>query len=187
MAEKFSFGECACLNKPPLFCGMNYELWCIRQIVLSNTNVDFKNLELIYKISSCNCCKNCKTLQEKVVYLVKTIDILSKRKSNFENVLACQQCVFGKSGLGFNPQSKNFSFSESFSNLTKKQSVKSTKQPVVCCFYCMKKGYSVRLCKIRKVYVPKGILKWVSKILKVPKVATNIIGPKFIRGPNLAS
>jgi len=30
MAEKFSFGEGACLNKPPLFCGMNYELWCIR-------------------------------------------------------------------------------------------------------------------------------------------------------------
>jgi len=30
MGEKFSFGECACLNKPPFFCGMNYELWCIR-------------------------------------------------------------------------------------------------------------------------------------------------------------
>jgi len=30
MAEKFSFGEGACLNKPPLFYGMNYELWCIR-------------------------------------------------------------------------------------------------------------------------------------------------------------
>jgi len=30
MAEKFSFMEGACLNKPPLFCGMNYELWCIR-------------------------------------------------------------------------------------------------------------------------------------------------------------
>jgi len=130
---------------------------------LSNTNVDFENLELIYKNSSCNCdsscCKNCKTLQEKVAYLVKTIDIISKGKSNFENVLASQQCVFGKSSLGFNPQSKNFSFSESFSNLIKNQLVKSTKQPVVCCFYCMKKGHSVRLCKIRKVYVPKGILK----------------------------
>ena len=30
MTKKFSFGEGACLNKPPLFCGMNYELWCIR-------------------------------------------------------------------------------------------------------------------------------------------------------------
>jgi len=91
---------------------------------LSNTNVDFNNLELIYKNSSCNCdsscCKNCKTLQEKVLNLVKTIDIISKGKSNFENVLASQQCVFGKSGLGFNSQSKNFSFLESFSNLTEK-------------------------------------------------------------------
>ena len=30
MAEKFSFGEGACLKKPPLFCGMKYDLWCIR-------------------------------------------------------------------------------------------------------------------------------------------------------------
>ena len=51
----------------------------------------------------------------------------------------------------------------------------------------MKKGHSVRFCKIRKVYVPKGILKWVPKILKVPKLATNTHGPKFIRGQNLAS
>jgi len=82
---------------------------------LSNTHADFENLELIYKNSSYNCdsscCKICKTLQEKVLYLLKIIDIISKRKSNFENVLASQQCVFGKSGLGFNPQSKNFSFS----------------------------------------------------------------------------
>jgi len=30
MAEKFSFGEGVCLNKPHLLYGMNYELWCIR-------------------------------------------------------------------------------------------------------------------------------------------------------------
>jgi len=30
MANKFSFGECASLNKPPLFCGKNYPIWCIR-------------------------------------------------------------------------------------------------------------------------------------------------------------
>jgi len=51
----------------------------------------------------------------------------------------------------------------------------------------MKKGHSVRFYKIRKAFIPKGILKWVPKILKVPKVVTNIIGPKFIRGTNLAS
>ena len=30
MTKMFSFREGACLNKPPLFYGMNYELWCIR-------------------------------------------------------------------------------------------------------------------------------------------------------------
>jgi len=30
MAGKFFFGEGASLNKPPLFCGKNYQLWCIR-------------------------------------------------------------------------------------------------------------------------------------------------------------
>ena len=30
MAEMFSFREGSCLNKPPLFCGMNYELRSIR-------------------------------------------------------------------------------------------------------------------------------------------------------------
>jgi len=36
-------------------------------------------------------------------YLVKTVDRISKGKSNFETVLASQNCVFGKAGLGFNP------------------------------------------------------------------------------------
>jgi len=39
------------------------------------------------------------------------VDKLSKGKSNFENVLASQNCVFGKAGLGFNPQNKQDKFS----------------------------------------------------------------------------
>jgi len=50
------------------------------------------------------------------VHLVKTVDKLSKGKSNFENVLASQNCVFGKAGLGFNPQNK---FSNSLKNARK--------------------------------------------------------------------
>jgi len=30
MANKMSFGEGASLNKPPLFCGQTYPIWCIR-------------------------------------------------------------------------------------------------------------------------------------------------------------
>jgi len=75
---------------------------------LEKSKIDFENLEILYKNSSSKCdtliCENCENLEKKVHYLVKTVDKLSKGKSNFENVLASQNCVFGKPGLGFNPQ-----------------------------------------------------------------------------------
>jgi len=40
------------------------------------------------------------------------VDKLSKGKSNFENDLASQSCVFGKAGLGFNPQNQQDKFSK---------------------------------------------------------------------------
>jgi len=51
---------------------------------------------------------------------VKTIDIISKGKSNFEDVLASQTCVFGKSSLDFNPQSNQSGSTKPFSTFTKK-------------------------------------------------------------------
>jgi len=51
----------------------------------------------------------------------------------------------------------------------------------------MRNGHSVRFCKIRKVSIPKGILKWVPKNPKVPNNQINLYGPKFVRGPNLAT
>jgi len=78
---------------------------------LENSKKKFENLEIIYKNSSCKCdtlvCENCENLEQKVHYLVKTVDKLSKGQSNFESVLASQNCVFGRAGLGFNPQNKN--------------------------------------------------------------------------------
>jgi len=65
------------------------------------------------------------------------VDRLSKGKSNFENVLISQICVFGRAGLGFNPQNKQ----DKFSKQPVKQLIVKSKQPVVTCFYCMKKGY----------------------------------------------
>jgi len=69
------------------------------------------------------------------------VDKLSKGKSNFESVLASQNCGFGKAGLGFNPQNK---FSNSFSKVAEKQLIERSKQSVVTCFYCMKRGHPVR-------------------------------------------
>jgi len=51
---------------------------------------------------------------------VKTVDKISKGKSNLENILASQSCVFGKYGLGFNQQSKNSGGLKPFSTITKK-------------------------------------------------------------------
>jgi len=95
------------------------------------------------------------------------VDKLSKGKSNFEIISASQKCVFGKSGLGFNPQSKKSGISKPFSKVPEKQPIEKSKQPVVTCFYCMKRGHFVRLCKIRKYFVPKGIMRWIPKVSEV--------------------
>ena len=151
---------------------------------------DFEELENHFKNASCKCdtliCKNCENLEKKVHYLVETVDKLSKGKSNFENVLASQNCVFGKAGSGFNPQNKQDWFSKSFLK-SEKQLIVKTKQPVFTCFYCMKKGYSVRFCKIRKYYVSKGFMKWIPKGCDVSNSKVKSNGPKFVRGPNLAT
>jgi len=75
------------------------------------------------------------------------MDKLTTGKSNFEDVLTSQIYVFGKAGLGFYPQRKGNGISKPFSSVPEKQSVKRSIQPVVTCFYCMKKGHSVRFCK----------------------------------------
>ena len=49
----------------------------------------------------------------------------------------------------------------------------------VTCFYCMRKGHSAKNCNIKKVDIPKGLIRW------VPKGIINNVGPKFNRGPIL--
>jgi len=51
----------------------------------------------------------------------------------------------------------------------------------------MKKGHSVRFCKIRKYSVPKGFMKWIPKGCEVSNNKEKPNGPKFVRGPNLAA
>ena len=88
-------------------------------------------------------CENCENLEKKVHYLVRIVDKLSNGKSNFENVLASQNCVFGRVGLGFNPHNKQDMFSNNFSKLSVKQPIVKSKQPVVTCFYYMKRGRQI--------------------------------------------
>jgi len=77
------------------------------EVELEKSKVDFENLDLIYKNSACMCdlnfYENCENLEKKIHCLLKTVDRLTTEKSNFENVLATQNFVFGKAGLGFYP------------------------------------------------------------------------------------
>ena len=120
-------------------------------------------------------------------YLVRTMDKLSKGKSNFENVLTSQNCVFGRAGLGFNPQNKQDKFSKIFSKQPVKQRIVKSKQSVVTCFYCMKKGHFVRFFKIRKYSIPRGFMKWIPKGCEVSNNKNKSSGPTFVRGPNLVA
>jgi len=157
--------------------------------VLEKTKEDFENLDLIYKSSVCCCeskvCENCENLERKIHYLLKTLDKLTTRKSNFEDVLASQIYVFGKVSLGFYPSSKGNGISKPFSTISEKQSVKRTIQPVVTCFYCMKKCHSVRFYRFRKSLVPRWIFKWIPRCFDGFKDKSNTKGPKFFKGSNL--
>jgi len=155
---------------------------------LEKSKNDLETLEKHWKNSSHVCDSLvCENLEKKVHYLVRTVDKLSKGKSNFEKVLASQNCVFGKAGLGFNPQNKQDKFSNSFSKLLEKQPIVKSKQPVVTCFYCMKRGHSVRFYKIRKYFVPKGIVIWIPKGCEVSNDKGKSKGPTFVKGPNLVA
>jgi len=49
----------------------------------------------------------------------------------------------------------------------------------------MKRGHSVRFCKIRKYFVPKGIMRWIPKGSEVFRDKAESKGPTFVRGPNI--
>jgi len=91
---------------------------------LSKTKEYFENLDLVYKNFSCNCeskvCENCENLERKIHYILKSLDILTTGKSNFEDVLVSQKCVFGKAGLGFYLQNKGKNISKPFTFVPEK-------------------------------------------------------------------
>ena len=65
---------------------------------------------------------------------MKTVDKLSKGKSNFETVLASQNCVFGRSGLGFNPQSKKSGVTKPYSTIRKFQPIENRNNRLLLAF-----------------------------------------------------
>ena len=113
----------------------------------------------------------------KVNYLIKIVSKLSMGTENLNALLGSQDCVFNKAGIGFQ---------EGFPKKVKKFSSffyhgsTSYSSPVTC-FYCLERGHTVRRCRTRLYYLPKGLVKW------VPKGTVNMNGPKINRGPTLAT
>jgi len=124
---------------------------------------DFENLEkqLNYahstKLNSTKPvdCENCAVLQSKVSYLISTTSKHSMGTANLNALLGSQNCVFEKAGIAYQvgPKGKQKLFNNFFKG-SGSQSSQST-----ACFYCMKKGHSVRNCRIRKFSVPKGLVR----------------------------
>jgi len=75
--------------------------------------------------------------------------------ANLNALVGSQNCVFNKASIhfqdGFKKKAKKF---KSFFN----QRIKST-SPFVSCFYCMERGYTIRHCRVRLHYFPKGLVK----------------------------
>jgi len=94
--------------------------------------------------------------------------------TNLNALLESQNCVFKKAGIVYQagPNGKQ----ELFNNFFKGFGSQSSQS--IACFYCMKKGHSVRNCRIRKFSVPKGLVRW------VPKSTSNTAGPKLNRVSN---
>jgi len=152
---------------------------------LLNLNTDFESLEMIYKSSSCNCsengkvtnCENCEVLQGKVNYLIKTVSKLSMGIANLNALLGSQNCVFNKADIGFQEgfRKKMKKFNSFFCHGST-----SYYSPVTC-FYFLERDHTVRRCRTRLYYLPKGFVKW------VPKGTINMNGSKINRVPTLAT
>jgi len=147
------------------------------EILKLKTNFD--DLEIIYKASSSlNSSQpinseNCEALQKKVNYLVTTASKLLMGTSNVNAILGFQNCVFEKAGIGYQI---GFQGKEKKYNSFFKTDEQQFSSPMTC-FYCMRKGHSMRNCRVRKFYVPKGLVRWVLKNI------TNTCGPRFNRVP----
>jgi len=108
-----------------------------------------------------------------VSYLITTASKLTMGTANLNAILGSQNYVFEKARIGHQPNfpRKQKNYNSFFETNTKQFSQPST------CFYCMKRGHSIKDCKFRIFLVPKGLVRWMRKSI------TNKDGPKFNRVP----
>jgi len=143
---------------------------------LEKVKTDFEHLNMIFQSSNYEGesstptkYENCKVLQAKVKYLVKTSSKLAMGTTNLNVVLGSQNCVFDKVELGYKPkfQKKTRKFSSFF-----KHNIKHT-SPFKICFYCLHKSHTIRSCRVRLYDDSNGLLRW------IPKVVLTVLDPKI--------
>jgi len=91
-------------------------------------------------------CENCAVLQNKVNYLISNASKLSMGITNLNVLLESQNFIFEKAGIGYQTSPKGKQ--KLFNNFFKGSGSQSSQS--ITCFYCMRKGHSVRNCRIRK-------------------------------------
>jgi len=81
--------------------------------------------------------------------------------ANLNAILGSQNCIFEKADIGYQIgfKGKQRKYNSFFK--TNEQQLSSP----LTCFYCMRKGHSVRNCKIKKFNVPNGLVTLVDPSL----------------------
>jgi len=99
--------------------------------------------------------KTVRLFKKKVNYLITIASKLSIGIANLNAILGSQNCLFEKADIGYQCgfQGKKKKFSSFFKTNEQQFS------PFMTCFYCLRKGHSIRNCKVRKFDVPKGLVR----------------------------
>jgi len=95
-------------------------------------------------------------LQEKVKYVIEIVAKFSKETTNLNALLVSKNCSFNKTGLGYKPifQRKVKKYNNFFSYNEIKTS------PFESYFYCLRKGNTIRNCRVKKYELANGLVRW---------------------------
>nr|KYP33248.1 Retrovirus-related Pol polyprotein from transposon TNT 1-94 [Cajanus cajan] len=152
---------------------------------LENLKNEHENLQTILNFNEAHCetspsskfdCENCKVLEKENDDLKNSLAKFTKGNENLNIILGKQRHAFDRSGLGFN-QSMNMPLKSKERVFNRNQSFRKYKGNFIkqtTCFYCCKKGHTIRNCYSKKYGVPNGEMIWIKKS---QRLRTNHQGP----------
>nr|KYP31988.1 hypothetical protein KK1_047440 [Cajanus cajan] len=141
---------------------------------LEDLKNEHDNLQTILNFNEAHCetspstkvvCENCKALEKENADLKVTLAKFTNGNANLNIILGKQRNTFDRSGLGFN-QSINMPLKTKERVSKKNQFFRKYKGNFIkqtTCYYCCKKGHTIRNCYSRKYGVPNGEMVWIRK------------------------